>query len=88
MTWLFQNAPVEALPEDVSNQINKSASRDVPPSTGSKVYRNYQQCIYNSMSMPTSEKTAPPTTSVREKVKEQHLKEKVRSPAQKTLIKL
>ena len=57
MTWLYQGTPVNELPEDVSNQINKSASRDVPPSTGSKVYRNYQQCIYNSMSMPTSEKT-------------------------------
>ena len=88
MTWIYQNTTVTELPDDVSNQINKSASRDVEASTGSKVYRNYQQCIYNSMSMPTSEQTAHLTTSVREKVKEQHLKEKAKSPAQKILIKL
>ena len=86
--WLYQEQIVEELPDDVSNQINKSASRDVDASTDSKVYRNYQQCIYNSMSMPTSEQTEHLTTSVREKVKEQHLKEKMKLPAQRILIKL
>ena len=86
--WLYQEQIIEELRDDVGNQINKSASRDVDASTGSKVYRNYQQCIYNSMSMPTSEQTALLTTLVREKVKEQHLKEKVKLPAQKILIKL
>ena len=57
MSWYYNNELITELPEDVGNQINKSASRDVDASTGSKVYRNYQQCIYNSMSMPTSEKT-------------------------------
>jgi len=61
MTWIYQNQIVETLPKDcigfVSNQINKSASRDVEASTGSKVYRNYQQCIYNTMSMPISGQT-------------------------------
>lgn len=85
---MYQGTLVEEMPEDVSNQINKSAGRDVEASIGSKVYRNYQQCIYTSMSTHICVQTAHLTISVKEKAKEQHLKEKAKLPVQKILLKL